>query len=133
MPVIAIALSGRQLPRLQQQDLQRMTTRLIEEIMGKRPSVTAVMVQSLPSANWAIGGEALSDHLRAAQVDITITAGTNTAEEKAGMIDAIHQMLNDRVGPLAEASYVVIHEVAADAWGYAGRTQQSRQQMRQLI
>ncbi|MBW9264469.1 MAG: tautomerase family protein [Candidatus Thiodiazotropha sp. (ex. Lucinisca nassula)] len=133
MPVIVIALSGRQLPLLQQQDLQRMTTRLIEEIMGKRRSVTAVMVQSLPSANWAIGGEALNDHLRAAQVDITITAGTNTAEEKAGMIDAVHQMLNDRVGPLAEASYVVIHEVAADAWGYAGLTQQSRQQMRQLI
>ncbi|MEW8525878.1 MAG: tautomerase family protein [Candidatus Thiodiazotropha endolucinida] len=91
------------------------------------------MVQSLPSANWAIGGEALNDHLCAAQVDITITAGTNTAEEKAGMIDAIHQMLNDRVGPLAEASYVVIHEMAADAWGYAGRTQLSRQQLRQLI
>ncbi|MEW8289744.1 MAG: tautomerase family protein [Candidatus Thiodiazotropha endolucinida] len=133
MPVITIVLSGRQLSLLQQQELQRTTTRLIEEIMGKRPSVTAVMVQSLPSANWAIGVEALNDHLRAAQVDITITAGTNTAEEKAGMIDAIHQMLNDRVGPLAEASYVVIHEVAADAWGYAGRTQQSRQQMRQLI
>ncbi|MES9839638.1 MAG: tautomerase family protein [Candidatus Thiodiazotropha endolucinida] len=133
MPVITIVLSGRQLSLLQQQELQRTTTRLIEEIMGKRPSVTAVMVQSLPSANWAIGGEVLNDHLRAAQVDITITAGTNTAEEKAGMIDAIHQMLNDRVGPLAEASYVVIHEVAADAWGYAGRTQQSRQQMRQLI
>ncbi|MEW7993310.1 MAG: hypothetical protein G8D81_09965 [gamma proteobacterium symbiont of Clathrolucina costata] len=133
MPVITIVLSGRQLSLLQQQELQRTTTRLIEEIMGKRPSVTAVMVQSLPSANWAIGGEALNDHLRAAQVDITITAGTNTAEEKAGMIDAIHQMLNDRVGPLAKASYVVIHEVAADAWGYAGRTQQSRLLVRQSI
>ncbi|MEW8029728.1 MAG: tautomerase family protein [Candidatus Thiodiazotropha sp.] len=133
MPVITITLSGEQLTSLQQRSLQEMTTHLIAEIMAKRKSVTAVMVRSLPSINWAIAGNALNDHLRAAQVDITITAGTNTAEEKGAMIDGVYRMLNDQLGPLAEASYVVIREVAADAWGYGGITQRSRQKMREAL
>jgi 4-oxalocrotonate tautomerase len=30
------------------------------------------------------------------------------------------------LGPLDPASYVVIHEVRADAWGYGGATQEFR-------
>ena len=30
------------------------------------------------------------------------------------------------VGDLAPASYIVIHEVHADAWGYQGQTQEFR-------
>jgi 4-oxalocrotonate tautomerase len=30
------------------------------------------------------------------------------------------------LGDLARASYVVIHEVNADAWGYSGQTQEFR-------
>jgi 4-oxalocrotonate tautomerase len=129
MPVISITVSGKPVSTQQHQDLQQKTTQLMAQVMGKHPSVTAVLVQSLPSSNWAIGGHALDDHQRGAHMDITITTGTNTTVEKTVMIEAAYRMLTDVLGPLPEASYVVIHEVAADAWGYGGVTQRSRQGM----
>jgi 4-oxalocrotonate tautomerase len=127
MPVISITVSGEPVSTQQYQELQQKTTQLMAQVMGKRPSVTAVLVQSLPSSNWAIGGHALDDRQRGVHMDITITSGTNTTVEKAAMIEAAYRMLTDVLGPLPEASYVVIHEVAADAWGYGGMSQHARQ------
>ncbi|MBT3027773.1 MAG: hypothetical protein B6D72_09675 [gamma proteobacterium symbiont of Ctena orbiculata] len=127
MPVIRITLTGEQPTPSQYRDLQQETTRLMAEVMAKRPAVTVVLVQSLPAMAWSIGGSVLDGLQRGAQVEIMVTAGTNSAQEKAAMIDATYKMLDDSLGPLPEASYVVIHEIAADAWGYGGVTQQARQ------
>ena len=34
--------------------------------------------------------------------------------------------MSELLGPLHEASYVHVHDVPADAWGYGGRTQAHR-------
>jgi 4-oxalocrotonate tautomerase len=129
MPVITITVSGEPISILQYQGLQQKTTQLMAELMGKRPTVTAVLVKLLPSLNWAIGGSPLDNGQRCAHMDITITAGINTTMQKAAMIEAAYRMLGDVLGSLPEASYVVIHEVAADAWGYGGLTQRTRHGM----
>ena len=57
---------------------------------------------------------------------IKVTAGTNTNAEKAEMISRSMEMLTEIIGPVPEASYVVIHDLDAGAWGYNGRTQKAR-------
>lgn len=102
-------------------------TRLTHELLGKRHEVTAVAVDWLPADQWFIGGESLAAAgLRSFFLKIEITTGTNTKNQKAAFVAAAFAAMEKRLGPLAPASYVVIQEVAADAWGYGGRTQEFR-------
>lgn len=102
-------------------------TRLTHELLGKRREVTAVAIDWLPAEQWFIGGESLAaSGLRSFFLKVEITAGTNTKDQKAAFVAAVFAAMEKRLGPLAPASYVVIQEVAADAWGYAGRTQEHR-------
>ena len=97
--------------------------RLMADVLGKKPELTAVLVEGVPAATWTVG-EAVSS--RAAHLEATITAGTNTPAEKAAFIRAAMALLDRTLGPLPEASYIVLTEVPADGWGYGGRTQAER-------
>ena len=102
-------------------------TRLTHELLGKRREVTAVAIDWLPAEQWFIGARSLAAAgLRSFLLKIEITAGTNTKDQKAAFVAAVFTAMEKLLGPLAPASYVVIQEVAADAWGYAGRTQEYR-------
>lgn len=102
-------------------------TRLTADLLGKRREVTAVAIDWLPAEQWFIGGEALAGTgRRSFFLKIEITTGTNTKDQKAAFVAAVFAAMERLLGPLAPASYVVVQEVAADAWGYAGRTQEYR-------
>lgn len=98
-------------------------------LLRKRLPVTAVAISGAPVA-WFIGGGPLADHgdaKRTFALEIRITAGTNTAEEKAAWIAAAWDTMRQAVpGVVAEASYVSIVEIPATDWGYGGRTQAAR-------
>lgn len=101
-------------------------------LLGKKLPLTAVAVLPAP-LGWGIGGEpvdpgaAHGPTARTFALEIRITAGTNTARQKAEWIAAAWDTLRRAVpGALAEASYVSILEIAATDWGYGGRTQASR-------
>ena len=127
MPFINIAVSNGRLSTAQKQRLFHETTRLMAEVMNKNPALTAVRIDEHPAENWAIGGDAVSaGESHGVHMDIKVTAGTNTDEEKAEMIGLAMKMLTEVVGPTPEASYVVIHDLDAGAWGYDGRTQRAR-------
>jgi 4-oxalocrotonate tautomerase len=97
-------------------------------IMRKKPELTAVCVDEIPASRWSIGSQIMGDRgVATASVIIHVTAGTNTADEKAQMIRATFQLLQAVLGSMAEASYVIIHELPAEAWGYGGQTQKARQ------
>ena len=99
--------------------------------MHKNPSLTAIRIDEHPAENWAIVGEAVSAGVGpAVHMDIKVTAGTNTDAEKAEMISLAMEMLTEIVGLAHEASYVVIHDLDAGAWGYNGRTQKDRAEAR---
>jgi 4-oxalocrotonate tautomerase len=102
-------------------------TRITHDVLGKKREVTAVAIEWIPAEQWFIGGEALAQsRLRSFFLKIEITAGTNTKDQKAAFVAAVFAAMETLLGPLAPASYVVIQEVAADGWGYAGRTQEFR-------
>jgi 4-oxalocrotonate tautomerase len=103
-------------------------THLIGDILGKRREVTAVVVEELWKGRWFIGGR--PPQHATALLEIRITAGTNTAQEKEDFVAAAFQELEQQLGPLEEASYVIVQEVAVTDWGYGGVTQASRRNIR---
>ena len=113
-------------PRTVQAALAEELTTLTATLLDKRREVTALMVEALPATDWYLGGRAAS--APTAWLEISITAGTNTAAQKEAFIDAAYEALRRHLGAaLAEASYVIVRELPAGDWGYGGRTQRARQ------
>lgn len=130
MPFINITHSGSKLSEEQRGKLFKETTRLMNEVMHKKEELTSVRIDNYEAGDWAIGSKRMSmSSSSAVYMDIKVTQGTNTAEEKSEMIRQSTLMLKEIIGPIAEASYVVVHEVAGDSWGYNGLTQLARAQM----
>jgi 4-oxalocrotonate tautomerase len=126
MPTLQLKISPAQSPTCHA-DLARELTVLSERLLGKRPEVTAVMVEALPAANWYVGAN--STQRPTAWLEISITAGTNTAAQKAAFVEAAFACLQDLLGAgqaLEPASYVIVRELPATDWGYAGQTQAAR-------
>ena len=97
------------------------------DILGKLPEVTAIDIEYTRPRQWFVGGIAVSDKQETTfYLDVKITEGTNTKQQKAQYIQAVFAGMQEILGPLTEASYIVIHDLRADAWGYAGRTQEAR-------
>jgi 4-oxalocrotonate tautomerase len=111
--------------------LARRLTDLSTEVLGKRREVTAVVIEELWPGRWFIGGRNPRDPT--AMLEIRVTAGTNSAEEKAQFIAAASGLLEQQLGSLAEASYVIVQEVAATDWGYGGRTQAQRRRAAAVV
>lgn len=126
MPFIRITASGPTLAPEQILRLQTEMTELMSSVLGKKANLTSVLVEQPAVAGWAIGG---STARVAVHVDATITAGTNSPEEKTRFIEQTMKLLKHVFGgELNPATYVVIAEVPAQSWGYDGRTQESRRQ-----
>ena len=130
MPTLNLKVSPLQNPP-RYRSLAAALTRLTALHLGKRPEVTAVMIDDLPAARWHIGGADVTGPT--AFLEISITAGTNTPQEKAAFIAAAFDELQNQLGlgqPLATASYVIVRELLATDWGYGGQTQAARRQAR---
>lgn len=126
MPYIHLRL-GTTLETRQREQLCAKTTELMSTIMGKKREVTVVHIHESDPRQWAINGMMLSDgEAVGAYVDIKVTQGTNTREEKAEMIQQMLIMLQEVIGAIQEACYVVIDDIPADSWGYHGVTQAAR-------
>jgi 4-oxalocrotonate tautomerase len=104
--------------------LARRLTDLSTQILGKRREVTAVVIEELWPGRWFIGGRNVPE--ASALLEIRVTQGTNSAQEKEAFVAAAYEELLQQLGPLHEASYVIVQEVAAADWGYGGRTQAQR-------
>ena len=126
MPFIRITVFGPTLAPEQIAHLQTETTNLMESVLGKVANLTSVLVEQPPAASWTIGRNSMRV---AVHVNATITAGTNSAVEKASFIEQCMNLLRGAFGAeLNSATYVVVDEVPAQSWGYDGRTQESRRQ-----
>lgn len=106
-----------------QEQLAKSFTLMMNSIMGKKQEVTAVDINDNTSGSWYINGveQEITSHL-----DIYITQGTNTQEEKSQMIYESNKLLKEIVGTLPEASYIIIKDIEADSWGFDGFTQKER-------
>jgi 4-oxalocrotonate tautomerase len=107
--------------------LAHVTTEITSKILGKDPRVTAVAVEFVPSQHWFVGGRSLSEQGKTAFfLDVRITDGTNTKDEKARYVAAAFDALSAILGGVHEESYVHVDDVRADAYGYGGKTQERR-------
>ncbi len=97
------------------------------EILGKKPEVTSIQVDFVSPHLWFVNGIRVSEQNAVTfYLDIKITDGTNTKAEKAKYIKQIFKDIEAIIGTITPASYIVIHDVRADAWGFQGHTQEYR-------
>lgn len=128
MPFVHIHVAGVSVGAHEIRELQAQATDFMVDIMRKRPEVTAVLVDVAKPGSWSVGGEPVRV---AAHLDVKVTRGTNTHEEKARFVAAVAAMFKRVLGPdLPLATYVVVDEIEADAWGYDGITQEERRFLR---
>ncbi|QRG07114.1 tautomerase family protein [Xanthobacter dioxanivorans] len=132
MPLLEVKLSGAPdaaLAATVAATLNELTAR----ILRKDPRVTAVAVAFIPAEHWFVGGQALAAKKRSSfSLDIQVVDGTNTKDEKAAYLDAVFAAMATLLPDLDPESYILVREVKADAYGYGGRTQESRYVERKL-
>lgn len=132
MPFVHIRVAGpAPITPEQVRRLQDEATRLMADVMGKKAELTAVLVEQLPAQAWSVGASTVPV---AAHLDVKVTEGTNTPEQKERFVALAAKLLREVLGDgLSTATYVVVDEVAADAWGYDGLTQDQRRRERPVV
>ncbi|KAA5604097.1 hypothetical protein F1188_17555 [Roseospira marina] len=122
MPFARLTLIPQQPPEI----IERLTTDLTDLIaadLGKRHELTSVLIETPSRARWTIGA---GPQPTAAHLEICVTAGTNSADEKRRFIRHAMDRLRQAIPALPEASYVVVRDLPGGDWGYDGRTQADR-------
>ena len=133
MPTLTLKIAPLQNPE-RYASLARALTQITARTLGKRPEVTAVVIEDMAQAQWYVGGRPV-EHATAL-LEISITKGTNTPIEKEAFIEAAYAELQRQLGSggaLEEASYVIVRELPATDWGYDGITQWERKRNRELV
>jgi 4-oxalocrotonate tautomerase len=127
MPLISITYSSsRQTPSLKA-DIAAAVTELTAKILRKDPKVTAVIVRYVDAADWFASGSSLAEQgLASFWLDVHVSEGTNTKDEKADYLAATFKRMGDLLGPLHHETYIHVDEVRGDAYGFGGLTQERR-------
>lgn len=61
MPYINIQVTDEGVTREQKQQLVSGSTALLQNILGKDPKTTFVVIEVIPTDNWGVGGELVTD------------------------------------------------------------------------
>lgn len=126
MPILIVKLCTTQTSEISQ-SVAAVLTDLTVEVLKKKRELTSVAIEYVPAQEWFISGKTLaSQSLGTFHLDIKVTEGTNTKDEKAHYVSRVFSALEEIIGPLAPASYIVVHDVRGDSWDYQGRTQEYR-------
>ncbi len=126
MPILNLKVSAPRsasLSRTLSEGLVEATAR----ILRKNPEITAVAIDYVSPEDWIVGGKSLAEQKKASfWLDIKVVDGTNTKDEKALYLAEVFAFMGCVLGTLHEESYVLVHEVPADAYGFGGVTQEHR-------
>ncbi len=107
--------------------MAELLTDLTTTVLNKKRALTSVAVEYINAEHWFLGAESIASQPTATcYLEVKITEGTNSKDEKAAYVEKVFAGIEANIGPLHPASYIVLHEVRADAWGYQGATQESR-------
>lgn len=127
MPMIKARYTKPRDKRDLKHDIAAMLSRVTAEILHKDPAVTAVLVESAEPDDWIVAGSDVADlKLGTFYVEVSITEHTNLKDETTAWVRRVYDEMNALVGPVHEASYVLVHAVDGDAYGYGGLTQNLR-------
>ena len=127
MPLITVSYTtSRRSPSLKG-DIANAVSELTAEILHKDPKVTAIIVKAVEASDWFAGGKSLADQRLASYwIDIHVSEGTNTKDEKAAYLAAMFKRMTGILGPLHPETYLHVDEVKGDAYGFGGLTQERR-------
>jgi 4-oxalocrotonate tautomerase len=126
MPIINVKLSRASEPELVRR-VSETVLDLTTGVLHKKREVTSIALDFVPPEHWVVAGQTLAAQNRSSfYLDIKVVSGTNTKDEKAAYVAAVFSAFRDLLGDLHEESYVFVHDVAAEAYGYGGLTQEYR-------
>ncbi len=127
MPMITIHFAAPKVEAGVKPAIAAAIARLSSSILRKDAKVTAVLVEEAAMTDWFCGGRSLAEqNVASFWLDIHITDGSNTGDEKAAFVAATFRTMGEIIGPLHEESYVHVHDVRADGYGFGGLTQEHR-------
>lgn len=101
-------------------------TDLATGVLGKARDVVAVDIQFADAHTWFVGDQPAASQPVTFFIEINVTTGTNTRDEKAQFIKQAFAGMAAILGPVTPASYIIVKNVAADDWGFGGQTQAYR-------
>ena len=126
MPILNVKVSLPASDRLTR-DISEMLLELTTRILRKKRELTAIVIDYVPPQHWVVGGETLAAQGKNSfYFDIKVVDGTNTKDEKAQYISECFAAFDRLIGPLHEESYIYVHDVREQAYGYGGLTQEYR-------
>lgn len=127
MPIITVKIAAANAATDLEIRSAALAARLSTEILRKKAELTAVVVELVDPKVWFAGGRSLAQQ-RASSfwLEIRVVEGTNTKDEKEAFIAAVFSGFAELLGDLHPESYVHVHEVKADAYGFGGLTQERR-------
>lgn len=127
MPMIHIQYATPKPNSVSKTDVVAAVGRLSEDILRNDSNVTAMLVQEALPTEWFIAGRSLAQIGKAAfWIDLRVTEGNKTKDEKAAFIAAAFKAFGELLGPLHEESYVHVDDVRGDGYGFGGLTQDRR-------
>ena len=127
MPMIKARYTKPQNERDPKHDVAALLSRLTADILHKDPGVTAVLVESPQPDDWIVAGSIVAEQkIGTFYVEVSITDHTNIKDETTEWVRRVYDEMNALLGPVHEASYVLVHAVDGDAYGYGGLTQNLR-------
>lgn len=125
MPSLNLKIAGPvQAPAVK--ELVEQFVRLTTEVLGKKKEVTTVGVELVPAGLWFVGGQPLAPGRAGIYLQVNVTEGTNTKDDKAAFLKGAFAAAEAVLGAVDPASYILVHDVPADAYGYGGVTQERR-------
>ena len=127
MPLITVTFASQHNRLASKATIAAEVNRLSSTFLNNDPKVTAIIVQRVEPEDWFAGGSSLADQgLASVWLDIHVTEGNKTKDEKARFIAETFKTMGELLGPLHKESYIHVHEVRGDAYGYGGLTQERR-------
>ncbi len=104
-------------------------TDLIARDLNKRHELTSVLTETPGTSHWTIDAQ---EQEIAAHMEVCVTAGTNSEEEKRTFVGNAMALLHQVLPGLDPATYIVVKELPACDWGYDGLTQADRAKQKTL-
>jgi len=100
---------------------------MTSRVLHKDRAVTVIRITAGDERDaWFVASTALQPAQPVIDLSITITSGTNTAEEKENWQQAAWALLHGVTGGGSVPNYVSVVELAGGDWGYNGQTQANR-------
>lgn len=124
MPFINVHLCQTQLKQETSSQVAQILTHLAETKLHKDGHVAAVTVKQFTPDECFINAKPVTNNTF--MVEIKVTHGTNTREDKAAFIKAAYTELSQLLGNVAKESYIIVTDVPGSDWGFGGLTQDVR-------